>query len=317
MNNDTRKNAVGKWRTILLRLGFTEKELSGKHGPCPICEGTDRFRYTDYKDNGDYFCSACGAGSGFDLIMKKNGWTFSYAAKEVDILLGQNIDPVFKPEINIEKRRANLNKVWQGAKAAELLGRYLDSRRITGTPLAYLPDLRGHAALFHPDGERYGGAEAMVALIRNRGGVPISIHRTYIGLKQRKIMPPTETIKGAGIRLGTQEGDTLVIGEGIETTLSGMEHFGHYPGIATISAYGMEELMVPHQYVNLIILADNDASFTGQKAAFTLARRMDNNKRSVRVVMLAKSGADFNDRMPHECVGSNGPSDLWEWNNGR
>ncbi len=309
MNNDTRRNAVGKWRTILSRLGFTEKELSGKHGPCPICEGTDRFRYTDYKDNGDYFCSACGAGSGFDLIMKKNGWTFSYAAKEVDILLGQNIDPVFMPEVNIEKRRSDLNKVWREAVAAELLGKYLDSRRITSTPLAYLPDLKGHPALYYSGDGCAGKDRAMVALIRNPAGEPISIHRTYIGIKERKIMPPTETIKGAGIRLGTQEGDTLVVGEGIETTLSGMEHFGHYPGIAAISAYGMEELQVPKRYSNIIILADNDASFTGQKAAFTLARRLDNEKRKVRVVMPTLRGMDFNDYEAFVLIAG--------WDNGR
>lgn len=309
MNNDTRRNAVGKWRTILLQFGFTEKELSGKHGPCPMCEGTDRFRYTDYKDNGDYFCSACGAGSGFDLIMKKFGMPFAEAAKEVDKILGNSdIAPVFKPEINIEKRRTDLNKVWQDARSPEILGRYLDARGITGTPLAYLPDLRGHAALFHPDGERYGGDKAMVALIRNGSGTPISIHRTYINLKQRKIMPPTETIKGAGVRLGTQEGDTLVIGEGIETTLSGMAWF-KFPGIAAISAFGMEELQVPGQYSNVIILADNDSSFTGQKAAFTLARRLDNKGRRVRVVMPTIRGTDFNDRGAFDVVAG--------WDNGR
>ena len=159
MNNDTRKEAIGKWRTILIRLGFTEKELSGKHGPCPICEGTDRFRFTDYKNNGDYFCSACGAGSGFDLLMKRNGWTFAYAAKEVDIILGQNIEPVFKPEVNIEKRRADLNKVWKEATDLIVLDDYLVSRGIKlKTPLTTsVPDLRGHPALYSPDGERYGG----------------------------------------------------------------------------------------------------------------------------------------------------------------
>jgi len=294
MNNDTRRNAVGKWRTILSHFGFTEKELSGKHGPCPMCEGTDRFRYTDYKNNGDYFCSSCGAGSGFDLLMKKFGMPFAEAAKEVDKILGNgDIEPVFNPEINVEKRRTSMNKVWRGADSQFILSEYLTARGIVMTPLAYIPDLRGHRALWNYEGGLRG--PAMVALIRNKAGEPISIHRTYINLNQRKIMPPTETIKGAAVRLGKTSPDfRLVIGEGIETTLSGMEHFG-CPGYAAISAYGMEEIIIPESITSVIILADNDRSFTGQKAAFTLARRMDREKRKVRVVMPTHAGMDFND----------------------
>lgn len=309
MNNDTRQNAIGRWRAILLQFGFTEKELSGKHGPCPLCEGTDRFRYTDYKDGGEYYCSSCGAGSGFDLIMKKFGYPFSEAAKEVDRILGQNIEPVFKPQVNIEKRRSDLNRVWKEADAPKVLDRYLMGR---GIQYRHLPDLRGHSALSLVGGMSEPADEAMVALIRNKDGIPVSIHRTYINLKQRKIMPPTETIKGAGIRLGSMHGDALVVGEGIETTLSGMETFLH-PGIASISAYGMEELFVPEQYKSIIIIADNDFSFTGQKAAFTLARRLDNEKaeRKVNVVMLSEQGMDFNDPVTDDSI------EVWEWGNGR
>lgn len=44
---DVRTAAAGRWRAILLSLGVNERALSGKHGPCPLCGGRDRFRFDD------------------------------------------------------------------------------------------------------------------------------------------------------------------------------------------------------------------------------------------------------------------------------
>ncbi|MEE9365295.1 MAG: toprim domain-containing protein [Dehalococcoidales bacterium] len=294
VDNDTRANAEGKWRGILLAIGFTEKELSGKHGPCPMCEGTDRFRYTDYKGGGEYFCARCGPGSGFDLIMHAKNWDFAYAAKQVDKLLGTEIEQVFKPKVDLEKRRRDMNAYWQHADRYDLVENYLTSRGIKIHNTLPMKNLRGHSRMFLAGSS--GQHEGMVALIRNSEGQPISLHRTYFKKKQRKVMPPIETIKGGAIRLGEEPTDRLVIGEGIETTLSGMEHFGCSAGYATISAGGMEAVQVP-EVKEVIILADNDKSFTGQKAAFTLARSLDNKDIDiVRVVMPTERDMDFNDK---------------------
>lgn len=303
VKNDTRAAAAGKWLGILKEFGFTEAELSGKHGPCPLCEGKDRFRYTDYKRNGDYFCSCCGPGSGFDLVMGKMNIDFGRAAQEIDKVLGTEIEEVFKPRIDLEKRRRDMNYLWQHATDRGLVQRYLASRGIdvplTENPLA-LRDLRGHPQMFLRDSsERH---RAMLALIRNAKGEPISIHRTYIDLGLRKVMPPLETIKGCAIRLGYAVGDhTLVIGEGIETVLSGMEEFGG-AGYACISAGNMEEVVVPEDVKDVIILADNDKSFTGQKSAFVLARKLDTKNKNVKVVMRPEAGLDFNDTENRQCV---------------
>ena len=37
--------ATGRWPNILAHFGVAEKFLTGKHGPCPICGGKDRFRF--------------------------------------------------------------------------------------------------------------------------------------------------------------------------------------------------------------------------------------------------------------------------------
>ncbi len=298
LKKDTKADAVGKWLGILKEFGFTEAELSGKHGPCPLCEGKDRFRYTDYKRNGDYFCSGCGPGSGFDLVMGRMNIDFGRAAQEIDKVLGTDIEEVFKPRIDIEKRRRDMNYLWQHATDRALVSEYLWSRGITQGQR--MRDLRGHPQMFLRDSsERH---RAMLALIRNAKGEPVSIHRTYIDLGLRKVMPPLETIKGCAIRLGsTSPDEKLIIGEGIETVMSGMEEFGG-AGYACISAGNMEEVIVPEGVKDVIILADNDKSFTGQKSAFTLARKLDTKKKNVTVVMRPEAGLDFNDTENRQCV---------------
>lgn len=303
---DTREAAHGRWRSILSAMGFTPKQLSGTHQPCPICGGTDRWRFTDYQGNGDYFCSGCGPGSGFDLLMGVNGWEFAYAAKEVDIVLGNVSDePVFAPKVDEEKRRRDLNSLWKGAKSQEVLEEHLFRRGLMVPELRdeWLEDLRGHPGLFLAgSSDRHRG---VLALIRNSKGQPISIHRTYVDEGIKKVMPPTEKMKGAAIWLGRAVGDQLVVGEGLETTLTGCAQF-KCPGYAAISANNMEELIVPPHIERVIILADHDHSFTGQKAAFTLARRLDNDGKEVDVYLPKDRGKDFNDliepRSPSEIL---------------
>ena len=293
----TRDAAFGRWGSILGHLGLGEL-LDGKHQNCQLCSAKKKFRYTDYKSNGEWICT-CGQGDGFDLIMGLGlAVTFKDAAKLVDGVIGNNdLEETFKPEIDYEKRRCDLNKLWAGATTPDLVYTYLTSRGIDDHESKFkgLADLRGHPAMYNADtGERQPG---ICALIRNKRGEPISIHRTFIGPKAKKIMPPTEKIVGAGVRLGwtkNSEKKTIVVGEGIETTVAGMSKL-RIPGLAAISAHGMETLIVPKIFDTVCILADNDRSFTGQKAAFTLARRMDTEKRKVRVVMTDCPETDFLD----------------------
>lgn len=286
--------------------GFDPKTLNGKHQACPMCGGTDRFRWTNYRDGGEYFCSGCGAGDGFNLIADRLGVDFAGAAKEVDRLLGNDIPEVFQPKIDVERRRANLNALWKDANNNSIFIRYLEDRGFEEGAEFYngLVDLRGHPNMYNADtGQRQPG---MCALIRNYNGSPISIHRTFFDPKAKKIMPPTEKIAGACIWLGYKTGKQLVIGEGIETTLMGMAKY-KCSGLAAISAHGMESLIVP-ACDRLIILADNDKSFTGQKAAFALAHRL-RDRSSVEVVMPSERGYDFLDMEVH------GYADTWVWSN--
>ena len=309
MKQKTKAAAFGKWGSILGHLGYGAL-LDGKHQDCPICAAKKKFRFTDYKSNGDWICT-CSAGDGFDLVMRAEGINFNQAAKLIDGIIGSNdLEETFKPEVDYEKRRRDLNELWARGDNFGIVLNYLNVRGIDdhGTCFKGLTDLRGTSELYNPDtGQRQHG---MLALIRNKAGEPISIHRTFFDPKAKKIMPPTEKISGAGVRLGWTKNSAkkiLVVGEGIETTVAGMAEF-RIPGLAAISAHGMETLIIPKIFSGIIILSDNDRSFTGQKAAFTLARRMDAEKRTVSVRMSGLKGEDFLD------LAHSGSAEL-AWNN--
>jgi putative DNA primase/helicase len=88
--------ARGRWPEILAALaGLSEAELRDRHQPCPLCGGTDRYRFDDKDGSGSWFCNQCGgkdqrggAGSGMDLLMRRQGWSFVEAARQVEAFLG-------------------------------------------------------------------------------------------------------------------------------------------------------------------------------------------------------------------------------------
>jgi len=88
--------ARGKWPDLLMQLaGLTPDQLNGKHQPCPLCGGKDRFRFDDQDENGSWFCNKCGgknqqggAGSGIDLLMRRMNWSFIETCRTIESHLG-------------------------------------------------------------------------------------------------------------------------------------------------------------------------------------------------------------------------------------
>lgn len=64
--NEVTAEAVGKWQSIFNSLGI--EVGNGKHCPCPVCGGKDRFRFDNKDGRGTYICSQCGSGDGLNLI---------------------------------------------------------------------------------------------------------------------------------------------------------------------------------------------------------------------------------------------------------
>lgn len=89
--SDAASAARGHWPRILPALGV--KVVRNRHMPCPMCQGTDRFRFDDKGGRGTWICNQCGAGDGMDLVKKALNITVSEAAARVNDLTG-NLPPV-------------------------------------------------------------------------------------------------------------------------------------------------------------------------------------------------------------------------------
>jgi putative DNA primase/helicase len=102
---------------------------------------------------------------------------------------------------------------------------------------------------------------------------------------------------GGGVWLGTPGGE-LVVGEGLETTLSAMLILDRPWGVATLGGRGMKRLDLPEAAEQVCIAADNDDErndFAGQRAAAEAKARWLEEGRSVRIATPNQPGADFND----------------------
>lgn len=291
--------ARNHWRFILTQLGVPEDALTGKHGPCPACGGEDRFRFDNRNGEGSHYCSGCGAGSGYQLLMKMHGWDFKHALSEVQRLVGENPPEEPKPrQMSDRRKRELMNEMWAEAETLhEGTIQYLTGRGLGIKVASYAAQFLRYGKVYHKGLDR--NVPAMLALVQDSSGVPVTIHRTYLfedGSREKRTMPCVGEMNGAAIRFTQKTPGTLVIGEGIETTLAAMEMM-RFQGWATVSANGMQSLQLTPDIKRVVICADNDAKYAGQAAAYTLAHRLacklgDEN---VTVLVPSKPGQDFLD----------------------
>jgi phage/plasmid primase-like uncharacterized protein len=174
---------------------------------------------------------------------------------------------------------------------------YLRSR---GIVLAS-PALRFSAAAPHRLGIRL---PAILAPIVNVSGVQTGVHLTYLrcdgsgkaDVGSREFQRECRgLVRGGVIRLAEHDPDyPLIIGEGIETTLSAMQLFGRL-GWSAVHAGGLKTVELPATVEQIIIVADNDASGAGQRNALAAYDRWTAEGRSVRIKTPPVIGTDFND----------------------
>lgn len=298
----TIENAVGKWRGILKGLGVHEDFLRNKHGPCPICGGKNRFRFDDREARGTYFCNSCGAGDGFGLAMAFTGLDFKTLAKKVDRMIGTitqdgtSDKPQRDPRDFLRKISGEIIKIGGNDPVMNYL-----TRRGVGIS----PAIRLHPRMrYFDDGKMTGIFPAMVVPVLNSAGIAITFHVTYLtpdGQKaavecSKKLMPATEKLPGAAIRLCAPVDGHIALAEGIETALAVTEKFGE-PCWSCVNANMMEAFRVPEGITSVRIFGDNDASFTGQKAAYVLANRLKKEGINVSVVIPDKTDSDFADEI--------------------
>jgi putative DNA primase/helicase len=312
MTNDTITQAHGRWREILPALGLPAASLSGKHGPCPMCGGKDRFRFSNRTNEGDYFCSMCGAGKGMQLLSRYHGWDFRRAAEEVDKIIGNLPPPSDKSPEFYQTQAANpgvLRRLYASSTAiadGDPVSLYLAKRNLAGRPwpkaLRFIPRMKnGTTQTYHP---------GMLAVFSDASGKPSTIHRTFLksdGTKAdcdpvRMFMPGKVPVGGA-IRLG-EPSMIMGVAEGIETALSA-SILCEMPVWATTSNTLLQSWRPPPGVERLVIFADNDTNFVGQCSAFELAKSIVENHDGIKVEVKLPmvEGYDWNDVLCSQYIG--------------
>lgn len=231
-------------------------------GPCPLCGGRDRFginlhsgaflcRKCDIRGNGPINLTRQVLGLEFKDALT---WLCGDRPAEID---PKEMERRRKKaaaakrkqdDFAAKARRKALNDarvIWKkatsGAESALVRG-YMARRGVTA---AVLPDVPRVLRIIedHPYVKKIGGqlvtahrGPALIALIQGADGRGSAVHQTWVDLRQdggkAKVAWKGEALpskmvrgskKGGAIRLLTPPGtDTLIMGEGIETTLSAM-----------------------------------------------------------------------------------------------
>ena len=204
-----------------------------------------------------------------------------------------------------QKRTRHALEIWREAEpiAGTLAARYLINR---GVDLCVLPDEMERVLRWHSCCPwEHGVAPCLVALWTDTiTAEPKAIHRTRLTPKAEKIPPPKSLGPNAGcvIRLWPDDAVTqgLVIGEGIETTLSAASRCEH-EGTSLTPAWAcgdkghMAGFPVLAGVESLTLLVDNDVGGEGQRAAEICAQRWCDADREVIRLTPRTPGADFND----------------------
>lgn len=298
------------WSTLLPRLGI-DVALKKPNRPCPACGGRDRFTFDNRKGRGDFVCRHCGAGTGFDLLMRVHGWTFTEARQEVIKAAGLSASAAaqahrISPPITQDEAPATPSKRQRSVVASSCAAincpdvvAYLMSRGLW--PLAQGTVLRGHVGIdyFDHDGQKIGKFAALVAPLTNINGELVTLHVTYLNdgqklarYKPRKLLGKHNGQTGCAVRL-MPAGETLGIAEGIETALSAAI-IDKVPVWAALNANLLSKFEPPEGVTTLRIYADRDV--TGLLAACQLMERLQGRIHlELRVPQVQYK--DFNDQL--------------------
>ena len=292
----TLERARGRWPEILARFGIDRSFLRNRHGPCPLCGGTDRFRFDDKNGTGSYYCNGCGAstgeGAGIRLLMKFKGWDFATAAREIDEIIG-DCRPA-RPHSDAWRPAArSIKELMEGATDPSVVTRYLKRR---GLVTASSPVLLGHPACpyYDEDHRLVDRFPAVLAPIRDNSGVLRGLQRIYDAevVPRKKTIKIAQTILGCAVRLFEPIED-LGIAEGVENAVAAFDLFG-IPTWSAISDQILKAFERPPGIKRIVIFGDNDRNNAGQAAAYDLAARL-NGKLDIDVRIPPDPGTDWLD----------------------
>jgi putative DNA primase/helicase len=286
----TKERARGRWREILPVIGIADDFLTGRNCPCPMCGGTDQFRFIDRHGedaDGMWLCNQCQPRPrpAIDLVIAYTGKPFPEAARTVDEVLGDRA-PIVRRQIPVTTTASDgaayAKKIWKrssGVRPGDVVDQYLRCRGV-GMDI-YPPCLRTNARDWHWDAVTSASTPhpAMVAMVTNPDGRHVASHRTFLakdGSGKANVAPPRKVVGRYGqsptIRL-MPPAPTMGIAEGIETAIAAGRSF-QVPVWSVICANGIETFQPPPECRHLVVFADHDRHGVSQRAAERLRSRL-------------------------------------------
>ncbi len=232
------------------------------------------------------------------------GQTFPEALKIVVGLVGACEVNAIPKENNITPEK--LNKIYKESKKILQCGEYcpgilyLKNRGLTDIPA----NLRYTEKAWETETKKE--QRAILAKFTMPDGTNVTMHRTYItqdGKKlpiksPKKMLPSLKKMTGGAVRLGEYESGMLGIAEGLETAIAVHDNV-KYPVWAALSSTLMAGCIIPDNVENVIIWADSDLNYTGEKAAYMLANRLaiEGKVKTIKVEIPKVPGTDWRDEI--------------------
>ncbi|EJB6975680.1 primase-like DNA-binding domain-containing protein [Enterobacter hormaechei] len=287
---ETVKQACGHWPRILPALGV--KVMKNRHQACPVCGGSDRFRFDDKEGRGTWYCNQCGAGDGLKLVEKVFGVTASEAAVRVDAVTG-NLPPVAPEVIAAAEAETEADRQAAAALAVRLIEKtrpasgnaYLTRK---GFPDRECPVL---SATHKTGGVTFRAGDVVVPLYDDTGAL---INLQLISSDGLKRTLKGGQVKGAChvIEGKKQAGKRLWIAEGYATALT-VHYLTAETVIVALSSVNLLSLASlarqKHPACQIVLAADRDLNGNGQNKAAAAAEACEG------VVALPPVFGDWND----------------------
>ncbi|MFB4507676.1 primase-helicase zinc-binding domain-containing protein [Enterobacter hormaechei subsp. steigerwaltii] len=287
---ETVKQACGHWPRILPALGV--KVIKNRHQACPVCGGSDRFRFDDKEGRGTWLCNQCGAGDGLKLVEKVFGVKPSEAAQKVNAVTG-NLPPVAPEVIATAEAETEADR-----KAAVSLAVRLMEKTRTASGNAYLtrkgfPDRECPvlSVMHKTGGVTFRAGDVVVPLYDDTGALInlqlISSDGLKRTLKGGAVKGACHTIEGK-----KQAGKRLWITEGYATALT-VHHLTGETVMVALSSVNLLSLASlvrqKHPACQIVLAADRDLNGDGQNKAAAAAGACEG------VVALPPVFGDWND----------------------
>ncbi|HCM6056487.1 TPA: toprim domain-containing protein [Klebsiella aerogenes] len=287
---ETVKQACGHWPHILPALGV--KVIKNRHQACPVCGGSDRFRFDDKEGRGTWFCNQCGAGDGLKLIEKVFDVSVLEAAQKVNTVTG-NLSPVAPEVIAAAEAETDADRKTAAALAVRLMEK---TRPATGNAYLTRKGFPGRECLTLMVTHKTGGvtfraSDVVVPLYDDTGALANLQLINSDGLKR--------TLKGGQVKGAChiidgqkQAGKRLWIAEGYATALT-VHHLTGETVMVALSSVNLLSLasLARQKYpaCQIVLAADRDLNGDGQTKATAAAEACEG------IVALPPVFGDWND----------------------